>query len=864
MRKFNWSNFNEDFLRKVILDQTIDPKEKARIEARTDKDSLAGEMLRLYQSPDNEFVMKYRNEIEELLFPQYPSKVKQIIKALGISGSNFNIRQANLSAKRFTKSMANAYVEFLYFVSGNAFELNEFSKFSQTIPIDMDRTPAENVDLYDFQKSAVKKLEDHFIKKNNKKGMLVMPTGSGKTRTATYFLIKDMIAAGYQILWICHRHMLIEQAADCFYRFAGLAKINNPAIRDYRISCISGEHLSCSMVGKGDEIIVASIQSICRNKAHLSRILGRKVMIVVDEAHHTFAPSYRDVIKHVTGRKTNVKLLGLTATPVRANEADSQRLLNLFDNNIVYEIAPSELITKGFLADPHFKRVDTNESYEESLDNQEKSYIRYRKDLPESVVKRIAESKERNDIILSEYLDNRKKYGKTLIFAMNQIHCRLLAEALNAAKVPCGVVYSGQEDNARIIREFKENKFDVLVNVNIMTEGTDVPDIQTVFLTRPTQSEGFLMQMIGRGMRGPKAQGGTKTVNIVDFHDKWEVFNRWLNPERLISDENKDIEPPRPPEPGHTYIGIEWRDIQEMYRLMTTKAKSVGSFLSVPYGWYSVYDKEGIDTKIIVFEDQLEGYEELLSHKEEWDDNDINSDDAERVLSRYFNYFCNRPSYRDIEVMLINMRDNAENVRGNFHIFAERDTIDPLCVVEAAEKEGKDIFEYAGQVFESNELAGDLYDTKENYILACCNAKIYKNNPIKVGEKVEELELSLVDIDTTPVYDLQALMQEVIDEMSDYMPETIEEVIIQWTNRPMKSYFGKHYSEGHRILINSVLNSKDVPKEAVKYVIYHEILHEDIPHHGPEFRQKEHQYPNWADHDHTLDTLFNKYGIYLN
>ena len=54
MRKFNWSNFNEDFLRKVILDQTIDPKEKARIEARTDKDSLAGEMLRLFQFPDDE------------------------------------------------------------------------------------------------------------------------------------------------------------------------------------------------------------------------------------------------------------------------------------------------------------------------------------------------------------------------------------------------------------------------------------------------------------------------------------------------------------------------------------------------------------------------------------------------------------------------------------------------------------------------------------------------------------------------------------------------------------------------------------------------------------------------------------------
>ena len=86
---------------------------------------------------------------------------------------------------------------------------------------------------------------------------------------------------------------------------------------------------------------------------------------------------------------------------------------------------------------------------------------------------------------------------------------------------------------------FKNNKLDVLVNVNIMTEGTDVPDVQTVFLTRPTASEGLLMQMIGRGMRGLKAQG-TETVNIVDFHDQWDVFNKWLNPEWLIQDEISD------------------------------------------------------------------------------------------------------------------------------------------------------------------------------------------------------------------------------------------------------------------------------------------------------------------------------------
>ena len=76
--------------------------------------------------------------------------------------------------------------------------------------------------------------------------------------------------------------MLLDQAADCFYRFAGLSKIENPAIRNYRISCISGEHLRVSQVDK-HEVIVESISSICRNKDHLRRILSKKVIIVVDD-----------------------------------------------------------------------------------------------------------------------------------------------------------------------------------------------------------------------------------------------------------------------------------------------------------------------------------------------------------------------------------------------------------------------------------------------------------------------------------------------------------------------------------------------------------------------------------------------------
>ena len=75
----------------------------------------------------------------------------------------------------------------------------------------------------------------------------------------------------------------------------------------------------------------------------------------------------------------------------------------------------------------------------------------------------------------------------------------------------------------------------VLVNVQMLTEGVDVPLVQTVFLTRPTVSSILLRQMIGRGLRGP-AQGGTKTAYIVSFEDHWERFPDWQDPLALVDD----------------------------------------------------------------------------------------------------------------------------------------------------------------------------------------------------------------------------------------------------------------------------------------------------------------------------------------
>ena len=146
----------------------------------------------------------------------------------------------------------------------------------------------------------------------------------------------------------------------------------------------------------------------------------------------------------------------------------------------------------------------------------------------------------RNATIVEEYLKNKHKYGKTLIFALTQTHAKTLCKKLRENGINCDYAITDRDDSLQVIQRFKENAgIDVLVNVNMMIEGSDVPDVQTVFLTRPTNSKSVLEQMIGRALRGKKAKSrnaeGTETAYVVAFHDFWDSYISFLDPLGIIN-----------------------------------------------------------------------------------------------------------------------------------------------------------------------------------------------------------------------------------------------------------------------------------------------------------------------------------------
>ncbi|MBR6646557.1 MAG: DUF45 domain-containing protein, partial [Clostridia bacterium] len=105
--------------------------------------------------------------------------------------------------------------------------------------------------------------------------------------------------------------------------------------------------------------------------------------------------------------------------------------------------------------------------------------------------------------------------------------------------------------------------------------------------------------------------------------------------------------------------------------------------------------------------------------------------------------------------------------------------------------------------------------------------------------------VELIPFDRTPAYNLDELVQEVKDEMFGGIYEGIGP--INWTDKPYKTYYGIFYHDDKSIFINCVLNSNNVRKEVVKFVIYHELLHRDNFTHDKAFKEQEHKYPHFED-----------------
>ena len=495
---------------------------------------------------------------------------------------------------------------------------------AQTITPALGKNPRQ---LYEHQEEAIRKL-DAMDKRGSFRTLLVLPTGGGKTLTAAYWLLRNAVDQNKKILWLAHRHLLLEQAAEAFARNAYTDTMVNRTVFNYRI--ISGMHDKPVHIQKTDRILIASKDSMIRSLDKLKNWLnGEEIYLVIDEAHHAVAKSYKKIIQYVADHTKSMKLLGLTATPFRTSEDEQGALKQVFTDDIVYKTDLDTLIKKGILATPTFIDCNTNIQFTEHLGIQALKSIENLDTLPENIANDIADNKERNRIIVEEYLHNYEKYGQTIVFALNKVHAIALNKLFNEKGKAYGIrsefiisevqdmitgITISNADNERKIEAYRNGEIQVLINVNILTEGTDLPKTHTVFLTRPTVSTTLMTQMVGRALRGLKA-GGTKEAYIVTFIDNWNDKIAWVNPETLTEAEYHEKETLAETQKQQIRL-IAISKIEEFARMAdaavdTSALDSTPAIELIPLGMYMLSTLE-CNHQILVYNSTQNAYQSLI------------------------------------------------------------------------------------------------------------------------------------------------------------------------------------------------------------------------------------------------------------
>lgn len=358
--------------------------------------------------------------------------------------------------------------------------------------IDYNEFCQNDITLRDYQQLAK---EDIFDKWNLFDNILYqMPTGTGKTRLFTS-IIRDINIWGlrhninFRILIIAHRSELIEQSSR--------------SLDKYRI-----KHgvLAGTMKDKRDltqAIQVASIQTIT-HPANQCLIEDLKFdFIIIDEAHHAVASSYQKLWEFCP----DAKKLGVTATPWRMNNSGFAQIFDAY----IPSMSIKEFIQKGWLATYQYYSIPISSELLKSIDSIREFDIEG--DYKNSALAEVCDTLKIRAQLYDSYTKN--ALGKKgIIYSISREHSEHICSQYQSHGVSIENIDSKTPAKVReaVINAFKNGEIDIIVNVDIFSEGFDCPDIEFIQLARPTKSLVKYIQQVGRGLR----KNGDKRCIILD------------------------------------------------------------------------------------------------------------------------------------------------------------------------------------------------------------------------------------------------------------------------------------------------------------------------------------------------------------
>ncbi len=327
--------------------------------------------------------------------------------------------------------------------------------------------------LFDYQREMRDSVLEDF--KVHDSVMCQMPTGTGKTHVLA--AVVSEYAKGKLVWVVAHRRELIEQIErtwDTFYK----ERRNAPVVK------------------------VMSVQWLARNWDKVED--ESPTMIVIDEAHHALAESYQELFR----RYPDAKKLGMTATPYRLS---GKGFTDLFDILLQSKSIPEFIMSK---------RLSLFDYYALPSDSKIRRQIAKMKKRGadgdyQTKEMELSLNTPRNIEYLYNSLTRYAKGCKGIVYAINISHARAIAEYYSEQGMVCCAIDCNTpvKEREEKIEAFRKGDIDVMVNVDIFSEGFDCPEVEFIQLARPTLSLAVYLQQIGRGLRKAK---GKKYCVILD------------------------------------------------------------------------------------------------------------------------------------------------------------------------------------------------------------------------------------------------------------------------------------------------------------------------------------------------------------
>lgn len=350
--------------------------------------------------------------------------------------------------------------------------------------------------LRPYQEEARLKVQEQWDGGVNKT-LLVLPTGCGKTIVFSK-IIEDRVKLGERVLILAHRSELLEQASDKLKKSTGL----NTAL----------EKADSSSLGSWFRVTVGSVQTLQREKRLKQFSNDYFDTIVIDEAHHCISNGYQNVLNHFD----KAKVLGVTATPDRGDMKD----LGTYFESLAYEYKIVDAIKEGYLSKIQSLTIPLNLDLS-GIATQNGDF-------------KASDVSNALDPYLEQIADEMIKHckdRKTVVFLPLVATSQKFRDILNSKGFKAAEVNGESKDRAQILEDFDKDKYNVLCNSMLLTEGWDCPSVDCVIVLRPTKVRALYSQMVGRGTR---LHPGKENLLLLDF--LWHVEKHELcRPAHLIA-----------------------------------------------------------------------------------------------------------------------------------------------------------------------------------------------------------------------------------------------------------------------------------------------------------------------------------------